>query len=153
VTQKQLLELLESEGARSVLEQREERGWIDRPSSTHSLLSTSLSTPRSRNLTRDLGRVGLEVRDAPPEKLPDQDEAVVYETDKAVGCGRQLAAFRTDVVVKAAHSSAGGHPRELRSSIGGGATSSPPTPPGGPPVVAARGRQSRTHDPRPGARF
>jgi len=98
VTQNQLTELLESEGAKSMLETGEERGWIEPAELEAFALEHELADPDVEDLTRELERIGLDVRDARPEEtLPDKAEEVAYEADQPSGAGDSLQLFLTDV--------------------------------------------------------
>jgi len=97
VTQNQLTELLESEGAKAMLETGEERGWIEPAELEAFALEHELVDADVEDLTRELERIGLEVREArPEEKTPKADE-VVYEADQPSGAGDSLQLFLADV--------------------------------------------------------
>jgi RNA polymerase primary sigma factor len=97
VTQNQLTELLESEGAKAMLETGEERGWIEPAELEAFALEHELVDADVEDLTRELERIGLEVREArPEEKAPKADE-VVYEADQPSGAGDSLQLFLADV--------------------------------------------------------
>ena len=68
MTQNQLAELLESEAAKTMLETGEERGWIEPAELEAFAVEHDLADPDVEDLTRELDRVGLEVREAPPEE-------------------------------------------------------------------------------------
>ena len=73
MTQNQLTELLESEGAKAMLETGEERGWIEPAELEAFALEHELVDTDVEDLTRELERIGLEVREArPEEKAPAQ---------------------------------------------------------------------------------
>jgi RNA polymerase primary sigma factor len=98
VTQNQLTELLETEGARAMLEAGEERGWIEPAELEAFALEHELVDADVEDLTRELERVGLEVREAAPEeKAPAKAEEVVYEADQPSGAGDSLQLFLADV--------------------------------------------------------
>ncbi len=93
-TQNQLTELLESEAAKAMLETGEERGWIEPAELDAFALEHELAEPDVEDLTRELERIGLEVRDARPE---EKAEEVVYEADQSSGAGDSLQLFLADV--------------------------------------------------------
>ena len=73
MTQNQLTELLESEGAKAMLETGEERGWIEPAELEAFALEHELVDADVEDLTRELERIGLEVREArPEEKAPSR---------------------------------------------------------------------------------
>ena len=75
MTQNQLTELLESEGAKAMLETGEERGWIEPAELEAFALEHELVDADVEDLTRELERIGLEVREArPEEKAPKAPE-------------------------------------------------------------------------------
>ena len=94
VTQNQLTELLESEGAMALLETGEERGWIEPAELEAFALEHELVDADVEDLTRELERIGLEVREARPEEKPEE---VVYEADQPSGGGDSLQLFLADV--------------------------------------------------------
>jgi hypothetical protein len=63
LTQNQLTELLESEGARTMIEAGEERGWIEPAELEAFALEHELADVDIEELTRELERIGLEERD------------------------------------------------------------------------------------------
>ena len=97
VTQNQLTELLESEGAKAMLERGEERGWIEPTEFEAFTLEHELVATDVEDLTRELERIGLEVREARPEELSPKTEEVVYEADQPSGAGDSLQLFLADV--------------------------------------------------------
>ena len=68
VTQNQLTELLETEGAKTMLERGEERGWIEPAELEAFALEHELADADVEDLTRELERIGLEVREARPRR-------------------------------------------------------------------------------------
>jgi RNA polymerase primary sigma factor len=94
VTQKRLTELLESEAAKAMLEMGEERGWIEPVELEAFALEHELADPDVEDLTRELERMGLEVRDARPD---EEAEEIVYEADQPSGAGDRLQLFLADV--------------------------------------------------------
>ncbi len=97
VTQNQLTELLESEGAKAMLETGEERGWIEPAELEAFALEHELVDADVEDLTRELERIGLEVREARPEEKSPKTEEVVYEADQPSGAGDSLQLFLADV--------------------------------------------------------
>jgi RNA polymerase primary sigma factor len=93
VTQSQLSELLESEVAKAMVETGEERGWIELAELEAFALEHELADAEVEDLTGELERIGLEVREARPEEA----EAVVYEADEPSGGGDSLQLFLADV--------------------------------------------------------
>src|SRR5476651_379097 len=80
LTQNQLTELLESEGARTMIEAGEERGWIEPAALEAFAIEHELADVDIEELTRELERIGLEVREAKAEeKVVEKAEEVVYE--------------------------------------------------------------------------
>ena len=78
MTQNQLTELLESEGARTLIEAGEERGWIEPAELEAFALEHELADLDVEELTRELERIGLEVRETvPEEKVAAKVEEVV----------------------------------------------------------------------------
>ena len=98
VTQNRLAELLEGEAAKTMLETGEERGWIE-PAELEALaVEHELADPDVEDLTRELDRIGLEVREAPSEeKAPSEAGGVVYEADPSSGVGDSLQLFLTEI--------------------------------------------------------
>jgi RNA polymerase primary sigma factor len=100
LTQNQLTELLESEGARTMIEAGEERGWIEPAELEAFALEHELADVDIEELTRELERIGLEVRDGATvedEKAKGKAEEVVYEADQPSGAGDSLQLFLADV--------------------------------------------------------
>ncbi len=95
-TQNQLTELLETEGAKAMLETGEERGWIEPAELEAFALEHELADVDVEELTRELERIGLEVREARPEEKVKAEE-VVYEADQPSGAGDSLQLFLADV--------------------------------------------------------
>jgi RNA polymerase primary sigma factor len=88
-----LTELLESEAAKAMLETGEERGWIESVELEAFALEYELADPTVEDLTAELERIGLEVRDARAE---EKAEEVVYEADQP-GAGDSLQLFLADI--------------------------------------------------------
>src|SRR5580658_5886277 len=78
-----------------MLETGEERGWIEPAELEAFSLEHELADADVEDLTRELDRIGLEVREArPEEKAPRQAEEVVYEADESSGAsGDSLQLF------------------------------------------------------------
>jgi RNA polymerase primary sigma factor len=89
-----LTELLESEAAKAMLETGEDRGWIEPAELEAFALEHELAEPDVDELTRELERMGLEVRDARPE---EKAEELVYEADQPAGAGDGLQLFLADI--------------------------------------------------------
>ena len=85
MTQGQLTELLESEGARSMIETGEERGWIEPAELEAFALEHELQDVDIEELTRELERIGLEVREraAAEDDKSKEKEEVVYEAERS----------------------------------------------------------------------
>ncbi len=97
MTQNQLTELLETEGAKAMLETGEERGWIEPAELEAFALEHELVDADVEDLTRELERIGLEVREARPEERSPKADEVVYEADQPSGAGDSLQLFLADV--------------------------------------------------------
>jgi RNA polymerase primary sigma factor len=100
LTQNQLTELLETEGARTMIETGEERGWIQPAELEAFALEHELADVDIEELTRELERIGLEVRDGATEdekSAKEKVEEVVYEADQPSGAGDSLQLFLADV--------------------------------------------------------
>ena len=98
VTQNQLVELLESEAAKTMLETGEQRGWIEPAELEAFAVEHELADPDIDDLARELERIGLEVREASSEeKVPSEAEEVVYEADQFLGVGDGLQLFLAKV--------------------------------------------------------
>ena len=93
-TQGQLTGLLESEAAKALLETGEERGWIEPAKLEAVAQEHELADPDVEDLTRELERTGIEVRDA---RSGEKAEEVVYEADRPSGAGDSLQLFLNDV--------------------------------------------------------
>ena len=92
LTQNQLTELLETEGARALLDAGEERGWIEPSELEAFAVEHDLADPDVEELTRELERIGLEVREPVVEEKNKkaQPEPVIYEADVPSGAGDSL---------------------------------------------------------------
>jgi RNA polymerase primary sigma factor len=93
-TESQLTGLLESDAAKAMLETAEERGWIEPATLEAFALERELADPDVEDLTRELERTGIEVRDA---RSGEKAEEVVYEADHPSGAGDSLQLFLNDV--------------------------------------------------------
>src|SRR5437868_12217250 len=82
-----------------MIETGEERGWIEPAELEAFALEHELADPDVEELTRELERIGLEVRDgaAEEEKSKEKAEEVVYEADQPSGAGDSLQLFLADV--------------------------------------------------------
>jgi len=67
-TQNQLIELLGSDAAKAMVETGEERGWIESAELEAFALDHELADSDIEDLTRELERIGLEVRDERPRQ-------------------------------------------------------------------------------------
>ena len=91
-------ELLGSEAAKTMLETGEERGWIEPAEIEAFAVEHELADPDVDHLTRELDRIGLEVREArAEEKAPSEAEKVVYEADHSSGAGDGLQLFLAEI--------------------------------------------------------
>ncbi|HZQ04889.1 MAG TPA: sigma-70 factor domain-containing protein, partial [Gaiellaceae bacterium] len=98
MTQNQLIELLETEGARTLIESGEERGWIEPAELEAFALEHELADLDVEEFQRELERIGLEVREgAPEEKVTVKAEEIVYEAEQPSGAGDSLQLFLADV--------------------------------------------------------
>jgi RNA polymerase primary sigma factor len=94
VMQEAVTVLLESEAAKAMLETGEERGWLELVELEAFALEHELGGPAVEDLTGELERIGLEVRDA---RVEEKAEEVVYEADQPSGAGDSLQLFLADV--------------------------------------------------------
>src|SRR5438094_8591466 len=78
LTQQQISELLETEGARSLVEAAEERGHVEPTELEAFALEHDLDDSDVEQLTRELEAIGLEVRD--PRSEEDAKPAVEQKT-------------------------------------------------------------------------
>ena len=113
MTQNQLTELLETEGARTMIEAGEERGWIERAELEAFALEHELAELDVEELQRELERIGLEVRESAPEEKAPKAEEVVYEAYGHGGAALMIEATtdnrnRTVAEVRAALTRGGG---------------------------------------------
>src|SRR5580765_5150708 len=77
-----------------MLETGEERGWIEPAELEAFALEHELADPEVEDLTRELERIGLEVREARAE---EKAEEVVYEAEQLSGAGDSLQLFLAEV--------------------------------------------------------
>src|SRR5262245_65639226 len=88
-----MTELLESEGARAMLDVGEERGWIEPAELEAFALENDLAELDVEELTRELERIGLEVREAVADEkaaAKAAQEHVGWEADQPSGAGHSL---------------------------------------------------------------
>ena len=98
MAQIQSVGLLESEAAKTMLEAGEERGWIEPAELEAFAVEHELADADIEEVTRELERMGLEVREArPEEKAREEAEEVVYETGQSSGIGDGLQLFLAEV--------------------------------------------------------
>src|SRR3954471_7295128 len=79
-----------------MLDVGEERGYIEPAELEAFALEHELADLDVEELTRELERIGLEVREAPAEEKVKAEE-VVYEADQPSGAGDSLQLFLADV--------------------------------------------------------
>jgi RNA polymerase primary sigma factor len=98
VTESRLAAVLESEAAKTMLETGEERGWIE-PAELEALsVEHDLADPDVEDLTRELERMGLEIRESlPEEETRASAEEAVYEAEAPSGLGDSLQLFLAEV--------------------------------------------------------
>ena len=98
MTQHRFLELLESEAAKRMLETGEERGWIELAELEAFAAAQELADRDVSDLSLQLERIGLEVRDASPaEKASLEAEEIVHEPDLFPVVGDSLQLFLTEI--------------------------------------------------------
>ncbi len=98
MTQIQLAGLLESEAAKTMVEAGEERGWIEPAELEAFAVEHELADADVEELTRELERTGLEVREArSEEKAAPEPEEVVHEAGQSSGIGDGLQLFLAEV--------------------------------------------------------
>jgi hypothetical protein len=89
-----LVELLESETARSVLDRGEERGWIDASEFEAFAVECELAQADVEELTGELERIGIEVRQpASDDNTPSRNEEAVYDVGQPAGLADSLQLF------------------------------------------------------------
>jgi RNA polymerase primary sigma factor len=98
VTQDELVELLESESARSMLDRGEERGWIEASELDAFAVECELPGVDVDELTGELERIGIEVRrPAADDGAPARGDEAVYEAEQPVGLADSLQLFLADM--------------------------------------------------------
>ena len=98
LTRNQLAELLGTDGARAMVEAGEERGWIEPAELEAFAIDRELGDAEIEELTSELERIGIEVREALPEEgARAKAEEIVYEADQPSGAGDSLHLFLADV--------------------------------------------------------
>jgi RNA polymerase primary sigma factor len=99
LTQQQISELLETEGARSLVEAAEERGHVEPTELEAFALEHDLDDADVEQLTRELEAIGLEVNDPRSEEdaKPAQPEQKTPNPDVIVGSADSLQLFLADV--------------------------------------------------------
>ena len=98
MTQNQLNELLESESARSLVENAEERGFIEPADFEAFTLEHDLNDDEIEQLTRELETIGIDV--GPPvaaEKEKAPEAKVNLEVNEVGGAADSLQLFLADV--------------------------------------------------------
>jgi RNA polymerase primary sigma factor len=101
LTQHQLQELLETDQARSLVEAAEERGYLEAPELEAFALEHELGEVDVEELTRELERIGLEIREpdvvAVKETEKDKEEPEIVAAPVPTGAGDSLQLFLADV--------------------------------------------------------
>src|SRR5436309_3326841 len=99
LTHQQISELLETEGARSLVEAAEERGHVGPTEREAFALEHDLDDADVEQLTRELEAIGLEVSEARSEEdaKPAQPEQKTPDRDVIVGSADSLQLFLADV--------------------------------------------------------
>jgi RNA polymerase primary sigma factor len=99
LTHQQISELLETEGARSLVEAAEERGHVEPTELEAFALEHDLDDADVEQLTRELEAIGLEVNDPRSEEdaKPAQPEQKMPDPDVIVGSADSLQLFLADV--------------------------------------------------------
>jgi len=108
LTQNQLIELLESDQIKALIERSEERGWVDPIELEAFALEHELNDEESEQITRELETIGLEVgqpqADAEAKKLlaeaerkKEEAEAAVWAAEPLSGAADSLQLFLADV--------------------------------------------------------
>jgi RNA polymerase primary sigma factor len=99
LTHQQISELLETEGARSLVEAAEERGHVEATELEAFALEHELDDADVEQLTRELEAIGLEVNDPRSEEdaKPAQPEPKAPDPDVAIGSADSLQLFLADV--------------------------------------------------------
>src|SRR4029450_12593259 len=99
LTHQQISELLETEGARSLVEAAEERGHVEPTELEAFALEHDLDDADVEQLTRELEAIGLEVNDPRSEEdaKPAQPEQKTPDPDGIVGSAGSRQLFLADV--------------------------------------------------------
>jgi RNA polymerase primary sigma factor len=99
LTHQQISELLETEGARSLVEAAEERGHVEPTELEAFALEHDLDDADVEQLTRELEAIGLEVNDPQSEEnaKPAEPEPKAPNPDAVVGSADSLQLFLADV--------------------------------------------------------
>jgi RNA polymerase primary sigma factor len=98
VTQDQLVELLEGESARLMLERGEERGWIEASELDAFAVERELAQAEIEELIGELERIGIELRQpAPDDPAAAREDEAVHEPDQAAAMGDSLQLFLAEV--------------------------------------------------------
>ncbi len=99
MTQNQLTELFETESAKGLVEAGQERGWIEPSELEAFAVENDLADPDVEELTKELERIGLEVREPVTEEKNKkaQPEPVIYQAGPTSGAGDSLQLFLADV--------------------------------------------------------
>src|SRR5580658_262723 len=81
-----------------MLETGEERGWIEPAELEAFAAEHELTDPDVEDLTRELERIGLEIREPrPDDEAPVAPEEIVYEAGASSGVGDSLQLFLDEV--------------------------------------------------------
>jgi RNA polymerase primary sigma factor len=101
LTQNQLHELLDSDQAKALVEGAEERGYLEAAELEAFSLEHELNEDEIEELTRELERIGLEVRqpaaEAEKEAEKEKEKAEAAETHVLSGSADSLQLFLADV--------------------------------------------------------
>jgi RNA polymerase primary sigma factor len=101
LTQNQLHELLDSDQARQLVEGAEERGYLEAVELEAFAVEHELNEEDVEELTRELERIGLEIRQAPTEEEKEAEkaaaEAAAAEAHVISGAADSLQLFLADV--------------------------------------------------------
>jgi RNA polymerase primary sigma factor len=97
LTQNQLQELLESEGARTIVEAAEERGFVEQTELEAFALEHDLADDEVEQLSRELEAIGLDVGEPKAESAEKPAPAKEVAPSAAVGTADSLQLFLADV--------------------------------------------------------
>jgi RNA polymerase primary sigma factor len=97
LTQNQLQELLESEGARTIVEAAEERGFVEQTELEAFALEHDLAEDEVEQLSRELEAIGLDVGEPKAEGAEKAAPAKEVAPSAAVGTADSLQLFLADV--------------------------------------------------------